>query len=128
MTIELNHTIVRVKEKWASAKFLTTILGIEVAEPWGPFARVRLGNQVELDFMDARNVQPQHYAFLVSDAEFDAALARLQASGIPIYAEPDGSGAGEINHHYGGRGVYFQDPDGHGLELITKPYGPTPEG
>ncbi|MCX7363150.1 MAG: VOC family protein [Alphaproteobacteria bacterium] len=120
---ELNHLIVWSKDKQASAKFLADILGVPVGEPWGHFVPVRLSNGVAMDFLDADSVSAQHYAFLVGDAEFDAAFARLQSRGVPYYADPARQQRGEINHHWGGRGVYFEDPDGHVLELITKPYG-----
>src|ERR1700739_2305587 len=81
-----------------------------------------------LDFSDAEGFRSQHYAFLVSDAEFDAALARIRASGVKHYANFRRERPGEINHLYGGRGVYFDDPNGHLIELITRPYSPIPEG
>src|SRR5271169_6611101 len=128
MTIELNHTIIPAKDKWASAKFLADILNIEAGPEWGYFVPVKTGNGVTLDFSDSEGFRPQHYAFLVSDSEFDAALARIRASGVKHYANFRRERPGEINHLYGGRGVYFDDPNGHLLELITRPYGPTPEG
>ena len=82
-----------------------------------------IANGVTLDFVDSKDVRTQHYAFLVDDREFDAGLARLKKDGIKIYAGPHKEGPGEINHHDGGRGVYFEDPNGHLLELITTPYG-----
>jgi catechol 2,3-dioxygenase-like lactoylglutathione lyase family enzyme len=88
---------------------------------------VRTGNGVTLDFADATDFRRQHYAFLVSESEFDAALSRIKAAGIAFYADFNHAGRGEINHLYRGRGVYFDDPDGHLLEIITRPYGSTPE-
>ena len=120
---ELNHLIVWSKDKHASAKFLADILGVPVGEPWGHFVPVRLGNGVTMDFLDADSVRAQHYAFLVDDTEFDAGFAWLESQGVPYYADPARQEKGRINHHWGGRGVYFEDPDGHVLELITKPYG-----
>ena len=128
MTIELNHTIIPAKDKWASAKFLADILNLEAGPEWGHFVPVKTGNGVTLDFSDSEGFRPQHYAFLVSDAEFDAAFARIRAQGVRYYADPRRAKPGEINHLHGGRGVYFDDPNGHLLELITRPYGPTPEG
>jgi catechol 2,3-dioxygenase-like lactoylglutathione lyase family enzyme len=119
----LNHLIVPAKDKHASAKFLADILGVKVEAPWGHFVPVRTSNGVTLDFVDSKDVRTQHYAFLVDDAEFDAGFAKIKNRGIPYYARPDKSGPGEINRYWGGRGVYFEDPDGHLLELITKPYG-----
>src|SRR5215472_4371878 len=127
MPVELNHTIIRVTDKWASAKFLAAILGLEAGPEWGRFVPIRLANSVTLDFAEATGFRPHHYAFLVGEAEFDAALARLESAGAPIYASFDRAGRGEINHLYGGRGVYFDDPSGHLYELITRPYGSTPE-
>ena len=127
MPVELNHTIIPVADKWATAKFLASILGLEAGPEWGPFVPIRLANGVTLDFAESANFRPQHYAFLVGETEFDAAVARLKSSGAAFYADFDRSGRGEINHLYDGRGVYFDDPNGHLFELITRPYGPTPE-
>jgi catechol 2,3-dioxygenase-like lactoylglutathione lyase family enzyme len=127
MTTELNHTIIWATDKAASAKFLAGILGLEVAPEWSHFVPIRLANGVTLDFAEAANVRPQHFAFLVGEAEFDAALTRLKHAGTAFYADFNRAGRGEINHLYGGRGVYFDDPDGHLFELITRPYGPVPE-
>jgi catechol 2,3-dioxygenase-like lactoylglutathione lyase family enzyme len=123
----LNHIIIPVKDRWASAKFLAGILGLEVGPEWGHFVPVQTINGVTLDFSDANDVRPQHCAFLVNDADFDAALSRITEAGIEFYANFDRAGRGEINHLYGGRGVYFCDPSGHLFELITRPYGSQPE-
>ncbi len=128
MTVELNHTIVHAHDKRASAAFLADILGVEVGPDWGPFAPVHLGNGVSLDYEDiAGDISPQHYAFLVDDETFDRGLAKLRAGGHEIWADPAARQAGQINHRFGGRGFYFRDPSGHFLELITAPYGATPE-
>jgi catechol 2,3-dioxygenase-like lactoylglutathione lyase family enzyme len=122
MTIELNHTIVRTRDKQAGAAFLGRILGLPVGDQWGPFVPVQVGG-VTFDYMDVdEEVSPQHYAFLVADDEFDAGLARLTEDGVQIWADPGLTEPDVINHEYGGRGVYFKDPDGHLLELITAPY------
>jgi catechol 2,3-dioxygenase-like lactoylglutathione lyase family enzyme len=126
MTIQLNHFIIAARDKKASAEFLAGVLGLAVPPPWGPFQPLTVGD-VSLDFEDAAQVRPMHVAFLVSDADFDAAHRRLQDAGVATYADPFRSQPGEINHLYGGRGVYFDDPDGHYFELITAPYGPVPE-
>ena len=126
MSIELNHIIVHAKDKWTSAEFLAGILGLRAGPPWAHFVPVVVSNGVTLDYCDSEDVRPTHYAFLVSDAEFDAALDRLRSAGIEIYSEHDRTGPGEFNRFYGGRGVYFDDPNGHVLELITKPYGAAP--
>ena len=123
MSVELNHTIIPARDRWASAKFLADILNVEAGPEWGHFVPIRTANGVTLDFADREDFRPQHYAFLVSEAEFDAALARIRAGGVRHYATPRRERPGEINHLYGGRGVYFEDPNGHLLELITKPYG-----
>ena len=121
---ELNHTIVWCSDKRRSADFLTGILGQEPARPFLHFLVVDLANGVSLDyFQKDGEVSSQHYAFLVSDAEFDAAFARIEEQGIDYWADPARTRPGEINHHFGGRGVYFADPDNHLMELITKPYG-----
>ncbi len=125
MSVELNHTIIAARDKKASADFLATILGLKVGAPFGPFLPVETSNSVTLDFMDsdADQISPQHYAFLVSEEEFDAIFGRIQAAGIAFYADPGRHEAGRINHHDGGRGTYFTDPNGHILEIITRPYG-----
>ncbi|WP_194910454.1 VOC family protein [Catenulispora rubra] len=120
MTVQLNHTIVRARDKRASAAFLATILGLEVGADFGRFVPVAVANGVTLDYMTASDPQPQHYAFLLDDDEFDAAFARIQEQGLDYYAEPGGDGHGEINTRWGGRGVYFDDPDGHAMEILTR--------
>jgi catechol 2,3-dioxygenase-like lactoylglutathione lyase family enzyme len=120
MTVELNHTIVLSRDKHASAKFLADILGLPVGAEVGPFVPVELGNGVTLDFMNRSDVAGQHYAFLVDDATFDAAHRRLLDQGIPTWADPDHREPDAINTRWGGRGVYFPDPDGHNLELLTR--------
>jgi catechol 2,3-dioxygenase-like lactoylglutathione lyase family enzyme len=119
----LNHIIIPAKDKDASAKFLAGILGTEARAQWGPFRPVQTSNGVTLDFVDSQDVRTQHYAFLVTDAEFDSAFERIKKARLAYWAGPHKEGPGEINRHWGGRGVYFEDPNGHLLELITKPYG-----
>jgi catechol 2,3-dioxygenase-like lactoylglutathione lyase family enzyme len=128
MTAALDHTIVPVADKRASAEFLGGILGLPPAPPWGPFVPLPLANGVSLDFMDAVDFDERHYAFLVDESDFDAMLERIQASGVGFYADPSRRQPGRINTHYGGRGVYFDDPDNHLMEIITRTYGPEPEG
>ncbi|MFF4404477.1 VOC family protein [Streptomyces sp. NPDC001262] len=125
MSVELNHAIVHARDNRESAEFLAHILGLEVGIPWGPFVPVDTANGVTLDFasIPAESIVMQHYAFLVSDDEFDAAFARIEEAGITYYADPRAQQPGEINHNYGGRGLYFMDPAGHALEIITRPYG-----
>jgi catechol 2,3-dioxygenase-like lactoylglutathione lyase family enzyme len=121
MSVELNHTIVWTRDKAASAEFLAGILGVPVGAPNGPFVPIRLANRVTLDFADADggSVRSQHLAFLVGDSEFDAAFARLRAADIAYWADPMHEEPGQINHWLGGRGVYFEDPNGHNMELLT---------
>ncbi|MFD7750176.1 VOC family protein [Streptomyces sp. NPDC059698] len=125
MSVELNHTIVHCRDNRESAAFFADLLDLTVGEAWGPFIPVVLANHVTLDFatVPADSIVPQHYAFLISEAEFDAAFARIKARGIEFYADPQRKLPGEINRNDGGRGVYFPDPGGHWLELITRPYG-----
>jgi catechol 2,3-dioxygenase-like lactoylglutathione lyase family enzyme len=124
MTVELNHTIVAARDKQDSAMFLTDLLGLPAPTTFGPFLVVTLGNGVSLDFMDSsEDIRSQHYAFLVSEAEFDAIFNRVRALGLQYWADPFHRVPGEINTRDGGRGVYFDDPNGHVLELITRPYG-----
>lgn len=124
MVAQLNHTIVWCRDKMASSAWLTHILGLPPAKPFMHFMVVDLANHVSMDYYQKEGeIARQHYAFLISEAEFDAGFARIQASGKTYWADPARSQAGEINHHDGSRGVYFEDPDGHLLELITRPYG-----
>lgn len=124
MSIELNHTIVAARNRQVSAEFLARILGLEVGTPWGPFLPVATANGVTLDFATSSDpITSQHYAFLVSEEEFDGCFERIQADGVTYYPEPNLSRPGEINHNDGGRGLYFFDPAGHGMEIITRPYG-----
>jgi catechol 2,3-dioxygenase-like lactoylglutathione lyase family enzyme len=122
MSVELNHTIVASKDKRATARFFADILGLEVSPDFGPFVPVETANGVTLDFADATEVPSQHYAFLVSEEEFDEIFARVKDSGTGYWADPHHRQPGESNHLYGGRGVYFEDPNGHNLEIITQPY------
>ena len=124
MTAQLNHTIVWCRDNRASAEFLAEMLGLPSPRTFLHFEVVELGNGVSLDFMAKDGpVSPQHYAFLVDEAGFDAGLLRIEEQGLTYWADPGRTKPGEINRHWGGRGVYFEDPDGHLLELITKPYG-----
>ena len=125
MIVKLNHTIVHSDDKCAAAKFFTDLFGLPEARPFGPFLDVDVSNDVTLAFMDAdgMDVQTQHYAFLVGETEFDAIFGRIQARGLAYWADPGKRQKGQINRHYGGRGVYFEDPSGHLLEIITRPYG-----
>jgi catechol 2,3-dioxygenase-like lactoylglutathione lyase family enzyme len=123
MAVQLNHTIVAARDKAASARFLADVLGLAAPGTYGPFSVVELANGVSLDFMDDAPVHPRHYAFLVSEAEFDEILGRIRSRDLEFWADPFERQPGQINHHDGGRGVYWHDPDGHVLEIITRPYG-----
>ncbi|WP_328982296.1 VOC family protein [Streptomyces mirabilis] len=124
MAVELNHTIVAAHDKMASARFLADLLGLEVAPEYGPFVPVQMPNGLTLDYMDtAESISPQHYAFLVSEDDFDAIFARVCEAGLTYWADPHHHHPGEINHNDGGRGAYFDDPNGHNLEILTRPYG-----
>jgi catechol 2,3-dioxygenase-like lactoylglutathione lyase family enzyme len=125
MAVEFNHTIVHADDKQVSARFLAELLGLPAPTPFGPFLVVKTANGVSLDFIDsgADPVRSRHFAFLVSEQEFDAIFARMQARGVGYWADPMGKVANEINRHDGGRGCYFRDPSGHWMEIITRPYG-----
>jgi catechol 2,3-dioxygenase-like lactoylglutathione lyase family enzyme len=123
MSVQLNHTIVWCHDKHKSSNFLARVLGRASPVPFHHFMVVALDNGVSLDFMEkVGDVARQHYAFLIDEGEFDAAFARIRAEGAPYWADPGRSRPNEINHNDGGRGVYFEDPDGHVLELLTRPY------
>ncbi|WP_413755606.1 VOC family protein [Streptomyces sp. MMBL 11-3] len=125
MSVELNHTIVHARDNRESAEFFAGLLGLEITGEWGPFVAVELSNGVTLDFatVPADSITSQHYAFLLSEEEFDAAYAQIGRRGIEHYADPHRKQPGTINRNDGGRGVYFMDPAGHAMELITVPYG-----
>jgi len=124
MPVELNHTIVWCRDQQKSADFLAEILGRPAPVRFGPFMVVSLDKGASLDFYQ-KDGKPalQHYAFLIGDADFDAVFARVTARGLDYWADPAKTKPQEINTHYGGRGFYFDDPDGHLLEVITTPYG-----
>ena len=124
MTAQLNHTIFYSSDEAKSARFLAKILGLPAPVPFGPFEVVELDNGVSLDFATADGpMQPQYYAFLISETDFDAVFGRIREQGLRYWADPMHSRPDEINHNDGGRGVYFPDPDGRYLEVITRPYG-----
>ncbi len=124
MGVELNHTIVWCRDQQLSASFLSEVLGLEPPARFGPFLIVEVGNGVSLDFHDTDGeIAAQHYAFLISEPEFDEIFERIVARELEHWADPMLSRPGVINHNDGGRGVYFKDPDGHLLEIITRPYG-----
>jgi len=124
VAIKLNHTIVHSKDKRAAAEFFTEIFGLPKAKRFYDFLDVAVANDVTLAFLDAdgMDVQMQHYAFLVSEPEFDQIFGRIKGRKLKYWADPGRKEEGKINHHFGGRGVYFEDPSGHLLEIITRPY------
>ena len=122
--MQLNHTIVPCRDQQRSAAFLTGILGLPAATGFAHFLVVEADNDVSLDFAETTGaITPQHYAFLVGEEEFDAAFGRIRGRDLPYWADPGQAHPGMINHRDGGRGLYFEDPDGHLLEIITRPYG-----
>ena len=128
MAIQLNHTIVWCADPVRSARFLAEMLGRPAPSKFGRFEIVEFDNNVTLDFADmAGPIPQQHYAFLISENEFDSVFKRIQHRGLPHWADPMRSREGAINHNDGGRGVYFPDPDDHLLEVITRPYGSGPK-
>jgi catechol 2,3-dioxygenase-like lactoylglutathione lyase family enzyme len=123
MAVEFNHTIVWSGDAKASASFLAGILGLPEPSKVYHFEVVTTANGVNVDFADKEGeIRAQHCAFLVSESEFDAIFGRIRGRSMPYWADPARTKPGEINHHDGGRGVYFQDPSGHLLEIITRPY------
>jgi catechol 2,3-dioxygenase-like lactoylglutathione lyase family enzyme len=130
MTIRLDHTIVPAKDKMASAEFFAAIFGLTVTP--GHFAQVQVNESLTLDFadepeawggpgFDPRTGRSHHYAFHVSETEFEAIFGRVKARGIAYGSEPHDHGNGQINTRRGGRGFYFEDPSGHLLEVMTVP-------
>ncbi|MEV1290727.1 VOC family protein [Pseudonocardia sp. NPDC049635] len=127
MPCTFNHTIVAARDRAESAAFFRRVFEAADAPSWGPFTNLSLDGGVLIQFADLPvdafpQIQPQHYAFLVDDALFDRAYARLVADGVEHWADPQMQRPGEINDGHGGRGVYFRDPAGHFLEMITRPY------
>jgi len=124
VAIDFNHTILWASDSAASAKFLAEMLGLPAPRHWGPFEIVTTENGANLDYMDTDGeIARQHYAFLVGEAEFDEIFGRIRERGLPYWADPGQTRTDEINRHDGGRGLYFEDLNGHLLEIITRPYG-----
>jgi catechol 2,3-dioxygenase-like lactoylglutathione lyase family enzyme len=127
MSVQLNHTIVSCRDQQRSAAFLTGILGLRPATRFGHFLVVQADNDVSLDYSETSGpISPQHYAFLVGEADFDAAFERILDQDLPYWADPSRTQSQAINHRDGGRGLYFEDPDGHLMEILTRPYGSGP--
>ena len=126
MPIAFNHTIVAARDKRESAEFVSELFGLPNPAPFGPFLTVTLEHGASLDYADVADgeeIRPQHYAFLVSEDDFDAIYGRIQSRGLQHWADPGRQRPGEINTRDDGRGVYFPDPAGHFLEILTRPYG-----
>jgi catechol 2,3-dioxygenase-like lactoylglutathione lyase family enzyme len=124
MSVELNHTIIQSKDAERSAKFLAEILGLPAPVPFGPFMVVKTSNSVSLDFRTTSDdIKSRHFAFLVSESEFDDIFNRISNKKLNYWADPGQTKPQQINHNDGGRGCYFLDPDGHFLEILTRQYG-----
>jgi catechol 2,3-dioxygenase-like lactoylglutathione lyase family enzyme len=124
VSVRLNHTIVWCRDMSVSAGFLTDVLGLDPPTAFGPFLVAEAANEVELAFHETdAEIAAQHYAFLTEEKEFDEILGRVRERGLDYWADPGLRMKGETNPNDGGRGVYFKDPDGHLLEIITRPYG-----
>lgn len=125
MAVTFNHTIIAARDRQESALFFTKLFGLPEPRLWGPFASVTLDEGVLLQFAEPGidDIQMQHYAFLVDDETFDGIYRRILDGGIEHWADPQMSLPGQINTNHGGRGFYFKDPVGHGMEVITQPYG-----
>jgi extradiol dioxygenase family protein len=121
MAVALNHTIVAAHDKVESARFLADILGLDPPQEFGPFMCVETANGVSLDYDDRSDVTSQHYAFLVSEQDFDAIFERIRERRITYWADPGHQQENVLNAH--GRGFYFSDPSGHNMEVLTRAYG-----
>ena len=129
MGVELNHTLVHVRDIWSAAREVAGVLGRPEPTSYGPFVVLELDNGASLDFLqDTGEITPQHYAFLVGEDDFDAIWGRIRERGRQFWADPFRRRPGEINHGDGGRGLYWEGPDGHWLEIITRPYGSAAAG
>jgi catechol 2,3-dioxygenase-like lactoylglutathione lyase family enzyme len=124
MPVQLNHTIVQAKDREESARFYAEVLGVSIAGRMGPFVVVALDNDMTLDFVSVGDsaIPSQHYAFKVSDQEWDEIFGRIKDRGLPYWADPFHRHPGRTNTEFGGRGVYFEDPNGHNLEIMTTDY------
>lgn len=127
MSVQLNHTIIWCRDKQQSAAFLTEVMGLPPATRFGPMLVVHLDNSVSLDFYEKKGeISSQHYAFLIGENDFDQIFARICSRRVQYWADPSKHRTGETNRNDGGRRVYFEDLDGHLLEIITRPYGSGP--
>lgn len=123
MTATFNHAIIAARDRNESARFFRDLLELPEAPSWGPFTNIQLDDGVLLQFAEPGvEIQMNHYAFLVDDDLFNRAYQRLKDTGIEHWADPQMRRPGQVNTEHGGRGVYFKDPAGHAIELITRPY------
>ena len=120
MAIQLNHTVVPAHDHVASAQFFARVFGLPFEGTMSHFAPVRINDETTLDFDNRESFEPHHYAFLIDDEQFDAIFGRLEAERIPYGSGPGSKEDGQINHRRGGRGLYFRDPNGHSLEIMTR--------
>lgn len=124
MAVELNHTIVAARDREATAEFFSEILGLAKPEEFGPFLMVKPANNVTLDVMRTDGeITSQHYAFMVDESEFDEIFGRITDRGIAYWADPHHDEPNSVNTRDDGRGIYFEDPNGHNLEILTREYG-----
>lgn len=126
MPVQLNHTIVHARDRAETARHIAEVLGLAEPTSYGPFLVVELANGVSLDVMEDADAHPQHYAFLVTEEEFDAIHGRVVERGLTYWADPFRREPGVVNTNDGGRGLYWEDPTGHKLEILTVPYGGWP--
>lgn len=128
MTVTLNHTIIAAHDKDKSATFLTEILGLPPHTHFSHFAVVQVGD-TSLDYTNSsEKIVGRHFAFMVSEPEFDDIFGRITERGLTYWADPLRKKSNQMNHRDDGRGLYFEDPDGHLLEILTRPYGSGAEG
>ncbi|MDP9438877.1 MAG: VOC family protein [Actinomycetota bacterium] len=121
MSVSLNHAIVFAADKHESASFFTSLFALPEAESWGLFRIVELDNGGSILFAEPGvEIQPQHLAFLVSEVDFDGIYGRIVEGNLEHWADPRKSAPGTFNTNNGGRGVYFNDPAGHNLEVLTR--------
>jgi hypothetical protein len=123
MTVQLDHTIVQAHDRHESATFLAEVLGLPAPFPSSQFMVVEVDHGVSLDYWDVEQVTPQHYAFRVTEAEFERIFDRIRERALPYWADPRRTRPDEVGRRGGGRGrgFYFEDPSGHFLEVLTQP-------
>ena len=122
MPVKLDHTVVTARDKTESATFLAEVLGLGTPVATGHFLAVALDNGPTLDFCSVEEgaIRAQHFAFEVSEAEFDGVLGRVKGRSVPYWADPRQTRPGEVDQRGNGRAIYFADPSGHWLEVLTR--------